>query len=167
MTIMRHTLVRSIQKFIHHARNPGNCDDPIKLRNRHLAYCLVFAPLSACATTPNAAASGRDPVRRDVEGYAIASCLTYQQQPYLKDQGDGWASAIIQRSRGDLDALTAVAEAVKTEVAKGNMSVIRVETGPKHEKALPIAYCFLILDTPSVHTAVENTIKKLAASYKK
>jgi len=136
------------------------------MHNQLLACCLVFATLNACAATPVAATSGRDAARRDVESYAIASCLTYQQQPLLKDQGDGWASAIIQRSKGALDDFTAVAEAVKSEVAKGNMAVIRVETGPEHEKALPIAYCFEILDTPSVHAAVVSAMKNLADAYR-
>jgi hypothetical protein len=104
-------------------------------------------------------------VRRDVEGYAIASCLFYQQQPYLKDQGDGWASAIVQRSKGDINALTAVGAAVKAEVAKGDMAVIRSETSPTGDETLPIEYCFEIIDSPSVNAAIESAIKKLSASY--
>lgn len=138
----------------------------MKKHCRLLNYCLVFASLNACAATPIAATNGRDAARRDVESYAIASCLSYQKQPYLKDQGDAWASAVIQRSKGELDDFTAVAEAVKTEVAKGNMEVIRVETGPEHEKALPVAYCYDLLQTPSVHVAVENAVNKLINSYK-
>lgn len=137
------------------------------MHNQLLACCLVFATLNACAATPVAATAGRDAARRDVESYAIASCLTYQQQPFLKDQGDGWASAIIQRSKGALDDFTTVAEAVKAEVARGNMVVIRVETGPEHEKALPVAYCFEILHTPSVHAAIDNAMKSLADAYKR
>lgn len=123
--------------------------------------------LMACAAALPAKANAYDSVRRDVESYAIASCLTYQQQPYLKDQGDGWASAIIQRAKSDINALTGVAAAVKTEVAKGGMAVIPNEVGPARDKSLPIAYCFEILDSPVIHTAVEKAIKKLAVSYKK
>lgn len=122
--------------------------------------------LSACVATVPTRSIANDAVRRDVESYAIASCLTYQQKAFLKDQGDSWASAIVQRSKGDINELTSVAEVVKAEVAKGNMVVIRNETGPAPDKALPVAYCFEILNTPSVHTAVEQAIKKLAASYK-
>jgi len=122
--------------------------------------------LNACAATPVAATSGHDTIGRDVESYAVASCLTYQKQPFLKDQGDGWASAIIQRSKGSLDDFTAVAEAVKAEVARGNMAVIRVEAGPEHEKALSIAYCFEILDAASVHAAVDSAMKNLADAYR-
>ena len=123
------------------------------------AGCLVLVTLSACMATIPARAIANDAVRRDVESYAIASCLTYQQEAFLKDQGDGWASAIVQRSKGDINDLTAVAEVVKDEVAKGNMVVIRNEDGRAPDKALPVAYCFEILDTLSVHTAVEQAIK--------
>jgi hypothetical protein len=135
------------------------------MHNRLFACCLISAALVGCGTTPPATASGRNPVQRDVEGYAVASCLAYQKQAYLKDQGDGWASVIIQRSKGELEAFTAVADAVKTEVAKGNMVVIPVETGPEHEKALPVAYCFEILNAPSVHAAVKHAVEKLSTSY--
>lgn len=127
---------------------------------------LIFA-LSGCLTSIPANVYAQDKVRRDVESYAIASCLVYQKEPYLKDQGDGWASAVVQRSKGDIAALTAVAAAVKTEVAKGNMAVIRSETDKSPDKALPVAYCVEIIDTPSVHSAVEKAVKTLAGSYKR
>jgi hypothetical protein len=50
----------------------------------------------SCAATLNLDGK-RPPVLRDVEGYVIASCLAQQSEPYLKDQGDGWASVVIQR----------------------------------------------------------------------
>lgn len=124
-----------------------------------------MATLTACAATPISKKSERDTARRDVESYAIASCLTFQQQPYLRDQGDGWASAVIQRSKGELEELTAVANAVQKEVSKGNMTLIRVESGSESEIALPIAFCFDILNSHSVHAAVEDAIWKLAQSY--
>lgn len=135
------------------------------MRKRLFATCFIIATLNACATTPNIPTNGRNAATRDVEEYAIASCLFYQQQLFLKDQGDSWASAIIQRSKGELDYFTALADAVKMEVSKGNMVVIRAENEPGHEKALPIAYCFELLNTPSVHSAVERATKKLASSY--
>src|SRR2546429_7213897 len=36
---------------------------------------------------------------------SIASCLTQQAEPYLKDQGDAWASVIVQRMHGDIEVL--------------------------------------------------------------
>jgi hypothetical protein len=166
MTIIRHTLTRGIQAFVQLVKNSG-----YYLNHRHLwhrvTYCFFAASLTACVTTPPSKAHAQDTTRRDVESYAIASCLVYQKQPYLKDQGDGWASAIVQRAKGDINDLTAVAMAVKTEVAKGNMAVIRNEMGPAPDKLLPVAYCYEILDTPLVHEAVEKAIGNLVPFYKK
>lgn len=131
-----------------------------------LLFCsFVFATSSACAVEQTAALRGHEAVKRDVEAYAIASCLTYQQQPFLKDQGDGWAAAIIQRFKGELDDLTAVAAVVKTEVSKGDMVIIPDETSPEREMALPIAYCVDILNAPSVRAAVKKSIHKLEDFY--
>jgi hypothetical protein len=137
------------------------------MRKRFATVCFILAALNACATTQNIPDSGHNSASRDVEEYAIASCLFYQQQPFLKDQGDGWASAIIQRSKRGLDDFNAVADAVKMEISKGNMVVIRVENEPEHEKALPIAYCFGLLKTASVRLAVEKATKQLEGSYSK
>jgi len=111
-------------------------------------------------------ARARSPVQRDVESYAIASCLAAQDQPYLRDQGDAWASVIIQCAKGELDVLTAIATAVKAELAKGDMAVIRSETAPMKGKPLPVLYCGEIIDAPSVRTAIDKAIKKLAPSYR-
>lgn len=100
-----------------------------------------------------------------MESYAIASCLNYQKQPYLKDQGDGWAASIIQRFKGELDDLTVVATVVKAEVLKGDMVIIPDETVPEREMALPVAYCFDILNTPNVQATVKKSIKKLQSFY--
>jgi hypothetical protein len=130
-----------------------------------MARCLLIAG-TGCASMATFDACARSAVQRDVEGYAIASCLAVQDQPYLKDQGDGWASAIIQRAKGGLDALTAVAAAVKAEVARGQMAVIHSETGPMMDKTLPVLYCAEIIDAPSIQAAINKAIKKLASSYR-
>ena len=122
-----------------------------------VATCLLVVSASCPA-------QARSAVQRDVEGYAIASCLSAQDQPYLKDQGDGWASVIIQRGKGGLDIITAVAVAVKAELAKGNKAVVRTETGPTKE--LPVLYCGEIIDVPSVKVAINRAVKKLASSYR-
>lgn len=129
-----------------------------------LSYALVV--LTACSTIIPISAGAHEAARQDVEAYAIASCLTYQSQPYLKDQGDGWASVIVQRSKGNFQVFTAVAAAVKKEMSKGNMAVIRNETGPARDKALPIEYCFEIPNSPAVHAAIKQAVKKLEKSYK-
>jgi hypothetical protein len=131
---------------------------------RSSKYLLIA--IAVCATMACTDARARDAVQRDVEGYAIASCLVAQDQPYLHDQGDAWASAIIQRAKGELDALTAVAAAVKAELAKGNMAIIRSEAEPMKGKALPMMYCGEIIDAPSVRTVIDTAIKKLGPAYR-
>ena len=126
-----------------------------------------MAAAACCAAMSTSDAYARSPVQRDVEGYAIASCLAAQDQPYLKDQGDGWASVIIQRGKGELDALTAVAAAVKAELAKGGMAIVHNEDGPIKDKPLPVLYCSEIIDAPSVHAAINTAVKKLAPSYRR
>ena len=113
-----------------------------------------------------ASAGGRPAVQRDVEGYAIASCLANLDQPYLKDQGDAWAAAIIQRAKGGLGAFNLVATAVKAEVAKGGMAVMHAETGAEKDKTLPIMYCNEIIYRPSVDAAISKAVTKLAPSYR-
>jgi hypothetical protein len=110
---------------------------------------------------------GRDTMQRDVEGYAIASCLAGQKQLYLKDQGDGWASVILQRMKGDVSVLAVVAGAIKVELAKGRMAVIRNEVGPLPDKELPILYCSEIIDVPQVREAILKAETKLAPAYRR
>ena len=124
-----------------------------------------MAAALVCAVTLSAAA--RSAAQRDVEGYAIATCLTNQREPYLKDQGDAWASVIIQRAKGGLDVFTDIAAAVKAELAKGNMAVMRSETEPTKDKPLPVLYCSEIIDTTSVRAAIHKALKKLEPSYER
>ena len=125
---------------------------------------LTCAVIGLAAT---AAADARSDVQRDVEGYAIATCLSNQNQPYLKDQGDAWASVIVQRGKGELDAFTDVAAAVKKELAKGSMPVARAETEASGDKALPVQYCSEIIDAPGVRTAIQKAVRKLEPSYRR
>lgn len=109
----------------------------------------------------------RDPAVRDVEGYAIASCLIAQDSAYLKDQGDGWASNIVQRGSGDIEIFTALATAVRAEVAGGTMPMARDEAVPMTPKPLPVQYCTEIVDTPRVRQAILEAVGKLSPAYRK
>ena len=57
------------------------------------------------------------------EGYAIATCLSGQGQPYLKDQGDRWGAVVIQRGEGPLAVYRRIGDVVKAELHKGGMVV--------------------------------------------
>lgn len=94
--------------------------------------------------------------QKDIEGYAIASCLTYQESSYLQDQGDAWASVIIQRTKGNIDALPEIAKIVKEEVNKGQMVVIRSENVNAKDKVLPVLYCNEIIYKQSVQSALKK-----------
>lgn len=128
---------------------------------------LIALGLLTVACTPKSADTGRSrtEVVRDVEGYAIASCLVHQTEPYLKDQGDAWAAVIIQRMKGDLDPLAQIAAQVKAEVAKGEMTVIRDESQADKDKALPVQYCGEIIDKPDVRIAILKVAAALAPAY--
>lgn len=126
----------------------------VSLRGR--LYLALLA--TALGATAAASAAGRGAARRDVEGYAVASCLTAQKSPFLKDQGDGWAANIVQRDTFDLALFGKLAAAVRAEVSRGNMASIIVEQPPMTVKQLPIQYCAEIIDTPRVRAAIDTTL---------
>lgn len=109
--------------------------------------------------------AGRSEVLRDVESYAIASCLSFQPNPYLKDQGDAWASVVIQRMKGSPAALADLAEHVKVETARGDVPIIRDETGMGPDKPLPLLFCVEIIDHPAVRSGIEQAVRALGPLY--
>ena len=134
---------------------------------RRLLCCIVILlGVGACSASP-ALSIDRDPVARDVEGYAIATCLIAQDSAYLKDQGDGWASNFVQRGSGDIAIFTALATAVRAEAAGGTMPMARDEAAPMAPKPLPVQYCAEIIDTPRVRQAITQATRQLAPAYRK
>lgn len=130
-----------------------------------VSLLLMGVVVVGCTAGVEPIGGPRPEVLRDVEGYAIASCLVNQPQPYLKDQGDAWASVIVQRMKGSLDVLAGIAEQVKRESAKGDMAVIRDETGSGKDKVLPVLYCGEIIDRPSVRAEIQKAVAALNPSY--
>lgn len=130
-----------------------------------LVLVLISLLAAGCAPNENPDGPPRTLVQRDVEGYAIASCLTNQAEPYLKDQGDAWASVIVQRMKGDLEPLADLAEAVKRESQTGTMAVIRDASQPTSGKPLPVLYCGEIIDMQAVRVAIQKAIRELAPAY--
>jgi hypothetical protein len=114
-------------------------------------------------------ALGRDrpAVQRDVEGFAIATCLSKQEEPSLREQGGAWISVVVERSHGDIQPFTEVADAVTAELAKGNMPVVHRDDGPVRMLRAPVLYCGEIIDEPAVAVAVDKAIKKLAPAYRR
>ena len=132
------------------------------MRMALLACGLVIA---GCTPDMNPAGAARTQVQRDVESYAIASCLTQQAEPYLKDQGDAWASVIVQRMHGDIEVLAGIAEQVQRENTNGDMAVMRDETRPGQGKPLPVLHCGEVIDRPAVRAAIQKAIAALRPSY--
>lgn len=134
---------------------------------RRSFWCVaILLGVGACSASP-ALSVVHDPVTRDVEGYAIATCLIAQDSAYLKDQGDGWASNIVQRGSGDVEMLAPLAAAVRAEAASGIMSMARNEAAPMTPKPLPVQYCAEIIDTPRVRQAITQAMRQLAPAYRK
>ncbi len=132
---------------------------------RLLALLLLSMVAAGCSAKVDISGKTRPEVLRDVEGYAIAVCLMQQTDPYLKDQGDAWASVIVQRMKGNPELLADIAEQVKRENAKGEMAVIPNETEPGKDKILPLLYCYEVIDRPSVRAAIQKTVARLKPSY--
>jgi hypothetical protein len=131
-----------------------------------IVLLLLLGLVIGRAAQANTIGSPRSAVLRDVEGYAIAVCLGHQAQPYLKEQGDGWASVVVQRGKAPIEILATLGDVVKREIAKGNMAVIRVDTNPPEDRALPVFYCGEIIDTPAVRAAIQKTVAKLKPFYR-
>jgi len=119
-------------------------------------YAIIVGALMVAAP-----AAARDTVRRDVEGYAIASCLSTQPSNYLRDQADGWAAHIVQRKAFQIKPFAALAQVVKAAVSNGHMTTIVTEQTPKTVKQLPIQYCAEIIDAPNVRAEIERTITQV------
>lgn len=121
--------------------------------------------LFPCLLVSEAAARPRAAVERDVEDYAVATCLTKQNEPFLKEQGDLWADAIVQRSHGPIEDFSSVADAVIADVTKKPIALARQESDPMHAKPVPILFCAEIVDDKPVRAAIDKAIKKLAPEY--
>jgi len=132
-----------------------------------MSKALLVAVTFTCGSLWTGRAEARSDVQRDVEGYAIATCLTKQSDPTLKDQGDAWASVIVQRAHGDLDPFHAVQDAVEAALKKGTVPAIHNEQDPKHSKPVPLLYCAEIIDEPTVRPVIDKSIKRLAPAYRR
>jgi hypothetical protein len=127
---------------------------------------ILIALLSTQCVAASKSEDNREQALIDAEGYAIASCLTLQSETYLKDQGDGWASVIVQRAHGDIELFFRISEAVKLEAKKGKMAAIRDESNPGKDLLLPILYCNEIIYEPAIHSAILKAVKGIKKYYR-
>ncbi len=126
---------------------------------------FVYFLVTACATRPDINRTLQPELLRDVEGYAIASCLASQPHSYLKDQGDAWASVIVQRMHGDPSVLLDIFKRVTIQVEKGNIAVMRSEIEPGQDKILPVLFCSEIIYQPEIRSTILEVVKKLEPFY--
>lgn len=115
---------------------------------------LTALASASCAATTSVVKPGL----HDAEGYAIASCLAKQQEPFLQQQGGGWASVVIERGNVDLERLMLIDDRVREVVAKGGMPVVHDESSATGDATLPVLYCVGIVENSSVRAAIDQAI---------
>lgn len=102
---------------------------------------------------------------RDLRSYAAAACLTRQDEPLLKAQGDAWGAAVVQRAHGSQQAFVAVAAAVEAELRRHPAAVGR-DDATGGDLRLPVMTCGEIADTPGVRLAIARAAARLASAYR-
>ena len=102
-----------------------------------------------------------------VEGYAIATCLVEQSEPYLKDQGDAGR-------RSSFNGPTARSSCFARCRRRSNQRSRRESRQPfvrkvirSISKPVPVLYCAEIIDEAPVRAAIDGAIKKLTPAYRR
>jgi fructoselysine-6-P-deglycase FrlB-like protein len=127
--------------------------------------CATLLALVSCGGSAFLAQAAGTSLDRELEEYATAACLIAQKDDeYLKDQGYRWSAIIVQGRGFPSDVLAPVDAAVKDQLAKGDMVIVRDETSPTGSKALPLVFCSRIIDFPKVHAAIGAARTKLRRS---
>ncbi len=130
-----------------------------------LTLLLAIPACDSSAREGSAGSNVREPLQRDIEGYAIASCFATLDDPRLKDQGQAWAGAIVQRSRGPIEPFIAIFEAVKAEMARIPMAMGRDESNPMVPKPMPVLYCAELIDAPAIRASLSIARRQLLEAY--
>lgn len=129
------------------------------MRSAILLCLLALAGCAAAGGSPAGQAPGDSPILQEIRGYAMASCLAYQPGPALRQQGYGWASAVVQGMDGGIDGLSSVAETVRRASADAPPPTIRDETAPGQEMQLTILHCYQVAHSPAVEAAVRDAAR--------
>ncbi len=116
-------------------------------------------------------------VHRDVQNYAIASCLTLineqslpkAQYSALKKEGYLWAGAIFQNSPGDYEFFIEMLPSIKNAVANNPMAEMKGDTSnDTGSTPTPIFYCVeKIAGSKSVKKAMKIAVNNLKKDYRK
>ena len=126
----------------------------------------ILATVAVALAAPTLAAP-RPALERDLEGYAVASCLAAQRDPTLRAQGQGWARMImLGRVRGGPDEWRRLSEAVRGALNPAAVPLLKPERATDPAPELPLAYCGEIIDTPAVRAAIDAAARRLAPAYR-
>jgi hypothetical protein len=124
--------------------------------------CATLLALVSCGGSAFFAQAAGTSLDRELEEYATVACLIAQKDDeYLKDQGYRWSAIVVQGRGFPLDVLAPVNAAVKGQLAKGDMVIVRDEASPTGSKALPLVFCSRIVDFPKVRAAIGAAATKL------
>lgn len=136
-----------------------------RLAAHHAALAATLL-LAACTQQP-ARAAPQEPsaLQRDLADYATASCFAAQQHPYLKDQGQRWAGAVMQRAHGSPDLWAPVAAAVAAELGRTGIAQAQGDGSQAAPIPLPVMTCSAIAAAAPVRTAIDTAARALAADY--
>ncbi len=130
------------------------------------AAVLVLTLVTGCAASPHPVARRTVPdLRGALVEYAAASCLAFQPNEYLKDQGERWAGAIMQNARGPAGKWTSVANAVRAELSRSGVAQGQGSAPQAPIIPLPVMTCGRITDTPSVCRSIDIAAHALATDY--
>lgn len=130
------------------------------------AAVLVLTLATGCAASSHPVARHTVPdLRSALVEYATASCLAFQPNEYLKDQGERWAGAIMQNARGPAGKWTPVADAVRAELSRSGVAQGQ-GAGPQAPTVpLPVMTCGRIAAAPAVHRSIDIATHALVAAY--
>lgn len=125
----------------------------------------VLATVSVC--TSAAAGPRRVALRADVQGYAMAACLTWQDEPFLREQGYLWGGAVMQRGHGAPDDWIALSHVVAAAATRRAMPMAHGD-GAVHDplKPMPLLFCHELVRSPAVRAAKARAMRRLAPAYR-
>lgn len=129
------------------------------------AVVLMLAPVAACHDRSASAPLVSVQLQRDTIDYAMASCVASQPQPFLKDQGERWANAVIQRGHGAIEHWSRIADAVEIELKRSGIAQGQGDGSQAETVPLPVMTCGEITDRPRVQAAIAIARRTLSSDY--
>lgn len=134
---------------------------------RTFILLVALGAIAAPAWVAPARAAPRAALERDLEGYAVASCLAAQKDETLRTQGEGWARMIVMgRAKGDFEKWRPLGDAVRSALNPADVPLLKPERAIDPAPELPLAYCGEIIDKPRVRVAIDMARRRLAADYR-